>query len=202
MKRFGFFLAVIATLAFILSTIGTAVLAQQEHGHMSTPVGTADASPLANDGVPTTNTSTGAFYLTIANNGDEADRLISIETNASAIAEIHDVKMDGNVMQMSPQHSGIEIPSGEMISLEPGKMHVMITGLPPSLIAGEEFTATLIFEKAGEVEITVPILATEPDEDELTAETVVIGDMEIEGIWARHAPKIDSDIPMGTPQDS
>jgi copper(I)-binding protein len=72
-------------------------------------------------------------------------------------------------------------------------------GLTESLMAGEEFTAILTFEHAGEVEITVPILRTEPDEDELTAEPVEVGDIVIEGIWARQAPKLDGDTPSGTP---
>lgn len=200
MKRFGSFVVIITTIAFMLYTVGTNVLAQYDH--MSTPAATPDASPLADEGVHTINTSTGAFYLTITNNGDKTDRLISIETEASEIVEIHDVEMDGNVMQMSPQHSGVEIPPGETIVLEPGNMHAMMIGLTESLIAGEKFNATLTFENAGEVEITVPILRTEPDEGELTAETVVAGDIEIGGIWARHAPKIGGNIPINTSKDA
>jgi hypothetical protein len=122
-----------------------------------------------------------------------------VESDAAETIEVHDVVMDGTVMQMMPQHDGLEIQAGEEVALEPGGYHIMMMGLTESLIAGEEFTAILTFEHAGEVEVTVPILRTEPDEDELSAEPVEAGDLVIEGIWARHAPKLDGDTPSGTP---
>jgi periplasmic copper chaperone A len=195
MKRFGHFIAVAAMFSVIFFAPGAAA-AQHDHGHMGTP----DASPAAMDhSGHGASTSTGAFYMTITNNGEEADRLISLESDAAGTIEIHDVVMDGTVMQMVPQHDGLEIPAGEQVSLEPGGYHVMMMGLTESLIAGEEFNATLTFEHAGEVEITVPILRTEPDEDALTAGPVEAGDLVIEGIWARHAPKLESDTPAATP---
>jgi copper(I)-binding protein len=189
-KRPRSVMAIVAVIVFIFSAIGFPVAAQHGHGHMGTP----GASPMAMHGDAT---STGAFYMTITNNGDEADRLVAVETDAAEAIEIHNVVMEGGVMQMMPQHDGVEIPAGEEIALAPGGYHVMMIGLTESLIAGEEFEATLVFEHAGEVEITVPILRTEPDEDELTAEPVEAGDLVIEGIWARQAPKLDGG--MGTP---
>lgn len=203
MKRFGSLVAVVAILSIMLSAIGIGAAAQHDHGHdhdhMGTPAGTPAATPSTDHSAHGGSTSTGAFYMTISNEGDETDRIVSIETEAAGSAEIHNVVMEGNVMQMTPQHDGVEIPAGEELILEPGGYHVMMIGLTESLIAGEEFTATLHFEHAGEVEITVPILMTEPDEGELTAEPVEAGDLVIEDIWARHAPKLDGDMPMGTP---
>lgn len=190
--------AVVAIVAFMFSAVGLGVAAQHSHHNSGTPA----ASPMAEHGHTAghgASTSTGAFYMTVTNNGDEADRLVSVETDAADIVEIHNVIMDGTVMQMEPQHDGVEIPAGEELALEPGGYHIMLIGLTESLIAGEEITATLHFEHAGEVEITVPILMTEPDEDEQTAEPVEVDDLVIDGIWARHAPKLESDTPMGTP---
>jgi periplasmic copper chaperone A len=197
MKRFVSMMTMLALMMTAFGSVATAT-AQHNHGHMGTP----DASPMAgHDHMDDQGggTSTGAFYLAITNNGDEADRLLSVETDAADTAEVHNVEMDGEVMQMVPQHDGLEIPAGERVVLEPSGYHVMMIGLTKSLVAGEEFTATLTFEHAGEVEITVPILRTEPDEGELTAEPVEAGDLVIEGVWARHAPKLDGDTPMGTP---
>lgn len=197
MKRFGPLVAIVAVAVFMFSAIGLPVAAQHDHGHMGTP----DASPMAGHGDAT---STGAFYMTITNTGDEADRLVAVHTDAAGTVEVHNVVMDGEVMQMMPQHDGVEIPAGEEIALAPGGYHVMMIGLTESLIAGEEFEATLVFEHAGEVEITVPILRTEPDEDELTAEPVEAGDLVIEGIWARQAPKLDggTGTPVASPMAS
>jgi copper(I)-binding protein len=131
----------------------------------------------------------------VKNTGDEPDRLMKIESDIADTIEIHEVEVKDGAMTMQHQHDGVEIAAGKEIVLEPGSDHVMLIGITKSLVDGEEFTATLHFEKAGEVEITVPIYAAEPGEDE--GEPVEAGeDLEISGIWARQAPKLDG---MGTP---
>ena len=143
--------------------------------------------------------SMGAFYFTITNNGDESDRLVKIETDMADIVEIHNVEMDDGVMQMVPMHDGVEIAAGESIVLEPGGFHVMLIGITESMLDGEDFTATLHFENAGEVEITVPIYVFEPNEDEFN-DPVEAGDIEVSNIWARQAPKLEgAATPMATP---
>lgn len=183
-------LAVAASFATIFG-----VASAQHHHSDATP----DASPHGMH-MDMDNVSMGAFYFTITNNGDESDRLVKVETDVADIVEIHDVQMDAGVMKMEPQHDGVEIPAGESLDLEPGGYHVMLIGLTKSLMNGEEFTATLHFEHAGEIEIVVPISATEPDEDEL-ADPVKVGDsIEVSNIWARQAPKLDGmATPMATP---
>ena len=94
-------------------------------------------------------------------------------------------------MQMMPQLDGVEIPAGGELVLEPGGYHVMLIGLTESLLAGDSFEATLTFENAGDVTVTVPVFRGEPDVAELTAEPVEAGDLVLDGIWARQAPKID-----------
>lgn len=142
-------------------------------------------------------TSTGAAYLTISNTGDEADRLLSIETDAAAAVEMHEVRMKDNVMQMNPLHDGLKIPAGEEVSMEPRGTHIMLVGLTESLIAGEEYELTLMFEKAGEVTVTVPILRTAPKDNDGVGGPVESGDLVIQNIWSRQAPKLDG--AMGTP---
>lgn len=182
--------AVLLGVALLVSMVGAGA-AQQMH---STPDASHGDHVMA---TPGTTTSMGAFYLTVKNTGDEPDRLVKIESDIADTIEIHDVEMKDGAMTMQLQHDGVEIPAGEELVLEPGSSHVMLIGITRSLVDGEEFTATLHFEKAGEVEITVPIYAAEPGEDENDAEPVKVGDnLEITGIWARHAPKLDG---MGTP---
>lgn len=102
-------------------------------------------------------------------------------------------------MKMVPQHDGVEIPAGETLVLEPGSFHIMLIGLTESLMEGDAFVATLHFEKAGAVEITVPIHAAQPEEGDF-AEPVMVGEtLELSGIWARQAPKLDG---MATPMAS
>lgn len=143
--------------------------------------------------------SMGAFYLTITNNGDDSDRLVMVETDMADVVEVHDVEMDDGVMQMVPLHDGLEIAAGEEIVFEPGSFHVMLIGITESMLDGEDFSATLHFEKAGEVEVTVPIYALEPDEGEF-GDPVEVGEIEVSNVWARQAPKLDGiATPMATP---
>lgn len=143
--------------------------------------------------------SLAAFYFTVTNNGDGADTLLSIESDMAHVIEIHDVEMKDGVMSMFPLEDGLEVPAGETVTLEPGGYHVMMIDITESLIDGEEFTATLTFENAGEVEITVPIFALEPEEDEFQDPTTV-GDIEVSNVWARQAPKLDGGAtPVASP---
>jgi copper(I)-binding protein len=191
----------IVALALMAAALGGNVGAQHDHGHAH---GTPEASPMAGhehgDHGDHDDLSMGAAYMTITNNGDDADRLLGITTDAAGAVEVHEVQMDNNVMQMTPLHDGLEIPAGEEVSLEPSGYHIMLIGLTESLIAGEEYEMTLTFEHAGEVTVTVPILRTEPDDNEGTAGPVEAGDLVIDGIWSRHAPKIGG--PSATPPAS
>lgn len=179
--------------ALLLGTGGFGV-AFARHDH-----GTPDASPMAGhahgDGA---NLSMGAAYLTITNNGDDADRLVSLETDMAQAVEIHDVTIEDNVMEMTPLHDGLEIPAGESVSLEPGDFHIMLIGITKSLVAGEHYDLTLTFENAGDVTVTVPILRGEPEGDEEAAGPVEVGDLVISDIWSRQAPKIDSGMSSPT----
>jgi copper(I)-binding protein len=206
MKRYGTFFSLLLALTFVFGGFGAS--AQMGHGQGDgtpaagmggmDPAGTPMAGGMHGDAM---GLSMGAAYLTITNNGDDADRLVSAETGMAGVVEIHEVKMSGGVMQMSPLADGLEIPAGETVTLEPGGYHMMLIGLTESLLAGEEYTLVLTFEKAGEVELTVPILRTAPDDNEGTAGAVEAGDLVIEYAWSRQAPKLDgTGTPMASPE--
>ena len=57
----------------------------------------------------------------------------------------------------------IEIPAGETVKLKPGGLHVMFMGLEDPLTEGENIPATLVFENAGEVEVTFNVEARDGD---------------------------------------
>jgi len=95
----------------------------------------------------------GGGYLTVKNTGSEPDRLTGVETDASGKAEIHEMKLEGGVMQMRPVPAGLEIKPGETITLAPGGFHVMFMGLKEPLKEGALVKGTLVFEKAGRVPV-------------------------------------------------
>lgn len=92
-------------------------------------------------------------YLTIRNSGDEADRLISVSAPFAGRVEIHEMNMDGDVMQMRKVDGGLEVPAGGEIVLEPGGYHIMFMQLGGQLAAQEKYPVTLVFEKAGTIEV-------------------------------------------------
>ena len=56
----------------------------------------------------------------------------------------------------------IELPAGTAVELKPGGYHVMIIGLVNPLEVGQTIQITLVFEKAGEITIDVPVLEEAP----------------------------------------
>jgi periplasmic copper chaperone A len=102
----------------------------------------------------------GAAYFEIENPGPIADRLLSVST-AIATAEVHQMKMDGDVMRMRKVGS-IEIPAHGAVEFAPDGYHVMLTHLAHPLAPGDQFHLGLRFEHAGEVDVLVPVQANRP----------------------------------------
>jgi len=99
----------------------------------------------------------GAGFLTIRNDGDAADRLVSVACACAETSEIHQMKMENGMMMMAPLSNGLPIPAGETVELKPGGFHLMFIGLKAPFEADKSFTATLTFERAGSVDATFKI---------------------------------------------
>jgi len=102
---------------------------------------------------------TGGGFLTVTNKGTTPDKLISAKSAAAETVQIHEMKMEGNVMRMREQGSGLEIPPGATVTLAPGHFHLMMMGLKGPLKQGEKVPVTLVFEKAGSIEVELAVLA-------------------------------------------
>ncbi len=100
----------------------------------------------------------GAGFMRITNTGAADDRLVKVESPVSKTAQLHDMKMDGDVMKMAEVPGGIAIPAGATVELKPKSLHLMFMGLNAQLREGEEFRATLTFEKAGTVEVDFEVM--------------------------------------------
>ncbi|MET2830224.1 copper chaperone PCu(A)C [Mesorhizobium shangrilense] len=92
-------------------------------------------------------------YFTITNTGSTPDRLLSISSDISDKAELHEMSVKDGVMTMRPVAEGLEIPAGGKVALAPGGYHLMFIGLKRQPKQGEKFSATLTFEKAGAVTV-------------------------------------------------
>ncbi|MFO1035181.1 MAG: copper chaperone PCu(A)C [Hyphomicrobiales bacterium] len=95
-----------------------------------------------------------AGFMSITNNGKEDDKLISATAEVAPMVQLHDMKMEGDVMKMFEVPGGIAIPAGATVDLKPKHMHVMFMKMPKELPPVDTmFKGTLTFEKAGTVEI-------------------------------------------------
>ena len=101
-------------------------------------------------------------YMTIRNNGDQPDYLIGATAGFAGKVEIHEMKMDGDVMKMREVEGGLEIPAGGEVALKPGGYHLMFMQLQEQLLTGEKRPATLQFKNAGEVSIEFHVEEIKP----------------------------------------
>jgi len=119
------------------------------------------ARPTAMVGVP------GAGYLSIQNDGKTADTLLGASCSLAKGVEIHEMSMDGGVMQMRDLPKGIDIPAGGRVDLNPGGTHLMLLGLSKQLVPGDKLPLTLEFAKAGKVNVELQVEAAKPDADSM-----------------------------------
>ncbi|UWR25563.1 copper chaperone PCu(A)C [Sulfitobacter sp. S223] len=104
-----------------------------------------------------TSTSAAAF-LVLRNETGSDDRLIAVRSALSGRVELHSHTQDANgVMRMGPIEGGVPLAKGSSHSFVRGGDHLMFTGLEAPLEQGQLVPVTLVFEKAGEIEITVPV---------------------------------------------
>jgi periplasmic copper chaperone A len=103
----------------------------------------------------------GGGYLTVENTGAEAERLVSVTSAASPDVEIHEMKMEGDVMKMRRLADGLEIPAGGKVELKPGGTHLMFMAVHAPFKQGDVLKVTLKFEKAGEAEVALPVEAAD-----------------------------------------
>jgi periplasmic copper chaperone A len=92
-------------------------------------------------------------YLSVTNKGASADRLLSATFTQSGSTEVHEMAHEGGVMKMRELPKGIEIKPGERINLQPGGFHLMFIDLKAGLKEGDTINGTLVFEKAGRIEV-------------------------------------------------
>ena len=98
----------------------------------------------------------GAGYVTLQNKG-AADRLVSATVDVADHVEIHEMSMDGGVMKMRELPGGLPIDAGKTVALTPGGYHLMMMDLTAPLKRGDKVPVTLIFEKAGKVDVTLDV---------------------------------------------
>ena len=100
--------------------------------------------------------ATGAFMRLTAS---EATRLVGAASPAAGVTEVHEMKMEGDVMKMRAV-TGLDLPAGQAVELKPGGYHVMLLDLKGQVKDGEVVPVSLVFEgkdgKKQTVEVKAP----------------------------------------------
>ncbi len=105
---------------------------------------------------------TGAFMTLTAR---EPLNLVGASTPVAVTAEVHEMRMEGDVMRMRAIPA-LELPAGKAVQLKPGGFHLMLTDLKMPLKPGTQVPVTLLLRDAkGETrrqELSVPVLTAAP----------------------------------------
>ncbi len=140
-----------AALAAALSTVAIAALTPLANAH-GFKIGDLEIGhPWTRATPPSARVAGG--YLNITNKGAGADRLLFATFTQSASTEVHEMAHEGGIMKMRELPKGIEIKPGERIDLRPGGFHLMFMDLRAGLKEGDTVNGTLVFEKAGRIDV-------------------------------------------------
>jgi copper(I)-binding protein len=95
--------------------------------------------------------SVGVGFMTIDNQGGEADTLTGAACDCAERVELHESREEAGVMTMRAVPKGVEIKPGKAVTLKPGTYHLMLIGLKAYFVLGETVHLTLHFAKAGDL---------------------------------------------------
>ena len=99
-----------------------------------------------------------AGYLTIVNGSSTDDQLVSAESPRAEHVEVHEMIMNGAVMQMRPM-SALPVAAHDQATLSPGGRHLMFTGVKQPFTPGEQIPVDLTFAHAGKIHVTLDVRA-------------------------------------------
>jgi periplasmic copper chaperone A len=106
---------------------------------------------------------TAAVFMELVNHSTEGDRLLAVQADVAARAELHTHAMSAEgMMQMLPVDEGFAVDGSGTRALARGGDHVMLMGLTQPLAVGDRFTLTLTFERSGKVVVVVPVRNDDP----------------------------------------
>ncbi|GAB3601315.1 copper chaperone PCu(A)C [Microbacterium tumbae] len=99
-----------------------------------------------------------AAFGTLVNSGSADVTIVSAETDASSMIELHEtVENESGEMVMREIDGGFVIPADGDLTLEPGADHIMLMDLASPLAAGDEVTFTLTFSDDSTYAFTAPV---------------------------------------------
>jgi len=95
-------------------------------------------------------------FMTIENHGSQPDGLLRAISPVAAKVELHEHKIENDIAQMRSVET-VDLPAGGSVQLKPGGVHLMLIDLNRKLVEYDSFPLTLVFERAGQIEIDVEV---------------------------------------------
>jgi len=100
--------------------------------------------------------TTTAAYMSITSL--EGGKLVEASSPVASSAEVHEMKMDGDLMKMRAVDA-LPLPMGKAVELKPNGYHMMLVGLKAPVKAGDVVPIRLVVEDAKGRRKTVDVKA-------------------------------------------
>ncbi len=128
------------------------------HGH-SDPQATVGALEISAARAPASlgAARNGVVYLAVRNTGDQPDALLEARSAVADRTELHTHIHTDGIMRMR-RFDRFGIPADGMLDLRSGGDHIMLVKLREPLVTGRQFDLTLVFERAGTVDVRVEVV--------------------------------------------
>jgi copper(I)-binding protein len=128
-----------------------------EQAAPATAVTAAESISIQDAWVKAADEGMSAAFGTLENSGDTDITVVSAQSPASTMIELHEtVENDAGEMVMQAKDGGFVIPANGSLELAPGGNHIMLMGLTAPVQAGDESTFTLTLDDGSTYEFTAP----------------------------------------------
>lgn len=100
-----------------------------------------------------------AIYMTVSNRTGETDRMIGFKMERAGRTELHTMAIENDIMRMR-RVENFEFPSNwdnTVYALSSKGDHIMAFDFTSDFIVGEKIKATAVFEKSGDVPMTITV---------------------------------------------
>lgn len=94
-------------------------------------------------------------YLTVTASAD--DRLLSVASPVAGRVQIHESKIESNMMMMHELKEGLPLPAGQAVELKPGGNHIMLLSVENPIAMGQTVPLTLTFASAPPVVVQAAV---------------------------------------------
>ncbi|HYC67566.1 copper chaperone PCu(A)C [Brevundimonas sp.] len=141
---------------FVILTAFAGALAACSPGEKAAPeaASTVQASGALCRPTPPGRQTTGC-YLTLTSAAD--DRLMGITSPVAGRVQVHESRIESNMMMMHEVEGGLPLLAGQAVELKPGGDHIMLLGVAEPLKAGDAVPLTLTFASAAPIEVSATV---------------------------------------------